>query len=106
MIYLSNTTQAQSVMIPKERSSKGTLVFSAQSTMNLTIFEKEVVNISSSALYFNVSLTLEDGIPAGEYEYILTDEEGVLSSGIMVVGDLSIPVEYTNEVTYEQYETI
>lgn len=106
MIYLSNTSGSQSVMIPKDRESIGTMVFSAQSTMNLTSFDREVVNIGSSALYFNISFLLEDGIPAGEYEYTLTDDEGLLSSGVMVVGDLSIPVEYNNEVTYEQYETI
>lgn len=106
MIYLINTTETQTVAIPKERVENGALMFVAQSTMNLNTFELEAVNISSSSLYFNISLALPQGLPAGEYEYALTDNDGVLSSGVMVVGDLSIPVEYINETTYEQYETI
>ena len=46
---------------------------------------------------------LQEGVPSGEYEYTLSDEVGVLSTGLLVVGDLEIPTEYNKEIAYEQY---
>lgn len=106
MLYLQNNSDAQSLLIPKSRETKGKLLFSAESAMNLTSFEREVIDVGSSAYYLTIPLTFQEGMPSGEYEYALTDEEGVVSTGILIVGDLDTAIEYTNNVEYEQYEFI
>jgi hypothetical protein len=46
---------------------------------------------------------LSEKIVSGEYEYTLSDEVGVLSTGLLVIGDLELSTEYNNEIAYEQY---
>jgi hypothetical protein len=50
-----------------------------------------------------VLVELKEDIPSGEYDYTLSDEVGVLSTGLLVIGDYEIPTEYNKELTYEQY---
>jgi hypothetical protein len=58
---------------------------------------------NSSLLYYKMMIALPDKIMKGEYEYTLSDEVGVLSTGLLVIGDLEIPTEYNKEIAYEQY---
>ena len=44
-------------------------------------------------------------ITDGEYEYTLSYEDSVLSTGLLVVGDFAKPDQYNKEIIYEQYET-
>lgn len=105
MVYLKHTTSEQSLFIPKEgRYASGRLHFKAYSTINRFGFSDAVVDDNTSALYFRFSISLKENIPTGEYEYTLSDEVGVLSTGILVVGDLESPIEYNKVSEYEQYE--
>ena len=48
-------------------------------------------------------IRLSEGIMSGEYEYTLSDEVGVLSTGLLIIGEKEMLTEYNNEITYEQY---
>jgi hypothetical protein len=78
-----------------------TLLIKGTSTLLEVIMEMSDGN--SSALYHKMMITLPDSITAGEYEYSLSDNAGVLSTGLLVIGDLEIPTEYNKEIAYEQY---
>ena len=104
MIYLKHTTEEQTLFIPREgRAAKGRLSFQAYSSVNLTGFVDEVTDANTSTLYFKIDITLKGNIPAGEYEYKLQDEVGVLSSGILMIGETQSPIEYNKVTEYEQY---
>ena len=104
MIYLRHTTGLQMMYVPKVgRDAIGDIAFNATSTINQFTFSFDAAEENSSLLYHKALIELQSDIPAGEYEYILSDKIGVLSTGILVVGDLDNPLEYNNETTYEQY---
>ena len=104
MIYLKHTTDLQMMYVPKDgRDAKGDVSFKAFSTINQFEFSFDAAEENSSLLYHKVFVELKEDIPSGEYEYTLYDEVGVLSTGLLVVGDLDNPMEYNKETTYEQY---
>ena len=105
MIYLKHTTDLQMMHIPKDgRDVNGDVVFKAFSTINQFGFSFDVAaEEDTSLLYHKVLVELNEDIPSGEYEYTLSDEVGVLSTGLLVVGDLDNPMEYNKVTTYEQY---
>ena len=107
MIYLQNTTESQVMFIPKNgKSPQGDLVFKAKSTIDLEVEINQVVtDLQTSDLYFNLAVTLNAGLPNGEYEYSLSVGEILVSSGLLVIGENSKPSEYNKVITYEQYET-
>lgn len=107
MIYAPNTPDSVSLMIPRNGFAiEGDLTFSLRSTMDKDIpVETEVEDLGTSALFVNVAVTLPEGLPCGEYEYILRDEEKVISTGLMVLMGENETNEYSNETIYEQYET-
>ena len=107
MIYLQNTTESQVMFIPKNgMTPQGDLVFKAKSTIDLEVEINQVVtDLQTSDLYFNLSVTLNAGLPDGEYEYSLSAGEILVSSGLLVIGENSKPSEYNKVITYEQYET-
>ena len=90
--------------IPKDgRDAKGNVFFKAFSTINQFGFSFDAAEEDTSLLYHKVLVELKQDIPTGEYEYTLSDEVGVLSTGLLVIGDLDKPFEYNKEVYYEQY---
>lgn len=104
MIYLKNTTDLQMMYVPKDgRDAKGNVFFKAFSTINQFGFSFDAVEENSSLLYHKVLVELKQDIQSGEYEYTLSDEVGVLSTGLLVIGDLELPTEYNKEIAYEQY---
>ena len=104
MIYLKHTTDMQIVYIPKDgRDAIGNVSFKAFSTINQFGFSFDAVEEDTSLLYHKVLVELKQDIPSGEYEYTLSDEVGVLSTGLLVVGDFDNPMQYNKETTYEQY---
>ena len=107
MIYLQNTTESQVMFIPKNgKSPQGDLVFKAKSTIDLEVEINQVVtDLQTSDLYFNLAVTLNAGLPNGEYEYSLSVGEILVSSGLLVIGENVKPNEYNKVITYEQYET-
>ena len=104
MIYLKYNTEAQTLFIPKGvREVDGRLFFRAYSTMNLYGFSGEVIDLKSSESFYRIAIKMPKGVPAGEYEYTLSDSIGALSAGLLIVGDLDSPIQYQNEIIYEQY---
>ena len=104
MIYLKHTTDLQLLCVPKtERNALAdvTLRIKCTSTGREVIIESSEGN--SSLLYYKMMIALPDDVVKGEYEYTLSDEMGVLSTGLLVVGDLDNSMEYNKETTYEQY---
>lgn len=91
--------------VPKDgRDAKGDIFFKAFSTINQFGFAFDAAEENSSLLYHKVLVELKENIPSGEYEYTLSDEVGVLSAGLLVIGEMDSHVEYVIEKEYEQYE--
>ena len=107
MIYLQNITESQVMFIPRTgMPPQVDLVFKAKSTIDLEVEINQVVtDLQTSDLYFNLAVTLNAGLPDGEYEYSLSAGEILVSSGLLVIGENSKPSEYNKVITYEQYET-
>lgn len=104
MIYLKNISSPQQVFIPRDRETEGLLKFSLKNTINLSVpVAADVVDLNSD-LYVIFEIELPEQIATGEYEYELTDDAGVISSGLLVVEGLSSASEYNISVQYEQYE--
>ena len=104
MIYLNNTIKEQEVFIPKTIDREVWKVsLQIKSTISSDNFSIDGVVGNCSALYYSMMVALSEKIVSGEYEYTLSDEVGVLSTGLLVIGDLELPTEYNNEIAYEQY---
>lgn len=71
------------------------------------IYNSEVTDKGTSGSYYTFDITLPEDIVDGEYEYILSDNDDVLSTGIITIqGKDTYPKEqYNKPITYEQYET-
>lgn len=99
MIYLKNISTPQEVFIPKCREANGELVFSLKDVGNQPVIDKE-----TSDLYFRFNMKLPADIASGEHEYTLSDDAGVLSTGLLIVGEPSTPTEYNKIIQYGQSE--
>ena len=109
MIYLSNTTDAQVAYVPRDTEvpEGATIRFAMKSTVDLdTVVNALVIDMGILKLYFNVALTLPEGVTPGEYQYELTADGDALSTGLLVVRDNGLQTEeYNKEIEYEQYES-
>lgn len=107
MIYLHNTTEPQVIYVPRNMETpQGDIVFRAKSTIDLAVeVEMVVINLETSALYYNIAVTLPAGVPDGEYEYSLSVGDTIIASGLLAIGGYSDPSQYNKDITYEQYET-
>lgn len=109
MIYLRNTTTAQTAFIPKELKGTGGLSLTIVSTLDMVAYVdgQAVSDTGFFSLYYRISVALPEGMPDGEYEYTLKDGNGaVLASGVLKVGEQTgTTEEYNSEVIYEQYES-
>ena len=107
MIYLTNTTDAQVVFVPRDTAiCGGTLTFRATSTVELKkILDCVVLDLQSTKIYYNIALALPSDATPGEYEYVLKSGDAVVSTGLLVVGEYTVDVagEYDKPITYEQY---
>lgn len=107
MIYLKNQREEQKLMIPRNsQGGTGSMLFSLKNTIDLTEdLSVEVTDEASYSLYHLISLTLTDDLTEGEYEYSLTEDGKVLSSGLLIVtGESRTVDQYEKDITYEQYE--
>ena len=106
MVYLSQTTKAQTCYMPiVERKPTEGLSLRFVSTITNKVFNCECQKKGTAfSHYCFIELVLPNGIQEGEYQYELFDEEGSLSVGILVVGDPDKPMEHDNTMEYEQYE--
>ena len=101
MIYLKNISTPQMIFIPKSREIEGSLVFTLDS---LSIYvDSKVVEVQSD-LYIRINIELPAEITTGEHSYVLIDEAGVVSTGLLVVESESVVYEHNLSVQYEQYE--
>lgn len=104
MIYLNNTTEKQTLYIPRMRElSGGDLFFKAKSRMESQELNLHCEDDMTSILYHKIAVTLPENIAEGEYDYILGNGLGELSCGLLVIGELDKPFEYDNTIEYEQY---
>lgn len=105
MVYLDSIASQQTLFIPKCREAVGVMVFSLRNTIDQSVLViKDVVDLGASDLYFRIGITFPADITDGEYEYSLTDDEGVISTGLLTIGKLSGSIEYNKAITYEQYK--
>lgn len=61
-------------------------------------YEFQVDDIGDSTLFYHFNITLEAGVDDGEYGYILYDDEDVVATGLLQVGDYTpSTTAYTND---------
>ena len=106
MIYLTNISDAQILMIPK---NGGIVTGEMSLVMRNTTDQQEttlsVTDLNTSGLYFNLAVALPEGIADGEYQYTLKDGNIQVSCGLLYIGDLQSPSQYERTITYQQYES-
>ena len=104
MIYLKNISTPQVIFIPKCRETEGSLVFSIKSTINHSVSVNASVVDLQSELFILFPVELPADTNTGEYEYELTDDAGLVSTGLLVIEGESVVYEHNLSVQYEQYE--
>lgn len=105
MLYLQNSTKSQVLVVPTNGITPGNgLRLKVRSTIDLEEVTLEVTAGESSDQYAHLSVTLPDDMSQGEYEYILDDARGVISTGLLILGNYEGSVqEYETEIVYKQY---
>ena len=104
MIYLKHTTDLQMLYIPKVcRNTMEDVTLLIKGTSNLSEVIRDLSDGNSSSLYHKMMIALPGSITPGEYEYSLSDNAGVLSTGLLIIGEHENPTEYNKEIAYEQY---
>lgn len=107
MIYLKNTTERQTLYIPRTSRARelsgNDLFFTAISRMHSERIYFFCEDDMTSAIYHKMEVELPENIESGEYDYNLDDAFGELSCGLLVIGDIDTPIEYDNTIEYEQY---
>ena len=104
MIYLQNTRESQVLFVPRNGAeASGELTLKASNTIDQDFIIDRVLELRTSDRYFNLSITLPEDCPDGEYEYALMDDNIVLSTGILVLQSADARTEYDKDIVYEQY---
>lgn len=104
MIYLKSIGTPQPMYVPKNRRPQGALIFTLKNTINQSmVIEQKVYDQWTYGLYYKIMVTLPADIPSGECEYSLKDDKGVISTGLLIVGDVVETKEYKKVIQYEQY---
>lgn len=105
MIYLSNTSEEQQVMIPRNGLTVGEqLTLEIRNTTSLVEESMQVEESGDSGMYALLAVSLPEGVPDGEYQYRLKDGDDMVSGGLLVIGHDSEPSQYEETITYTQYE--
>lgn len=106
MIYLTNISDAQILMIPK---NGGIVTGEMSLVMRNTTDQQEntlsVTDMNTSGLYFHLAVALPEGIADGEYQYTLKKGNIQVSCGLLYIGDLQSASQYERTITYQQYES-
>lgn len=106
MIYLTNISDAQILMIPKNGGIvTGEMSLVLRNTTDQQETTLSVTDLNTSGLYFNLAVTLPEGLADGEYQYTLKDGNIQVSCGLLYIGDLQSPSQYERTITYQQYES-
>lgn len=111
MVIITNNSIPQTIYIPKvmgKSSQLGQGVLEMVSTADHKVYSFAVVDTSFSGLYFVVSVTLEEGMASGDYEYTLYNNGEVASTGVMMLIPegtvIPHPNIYEQSIEYEQYQ--
>ena len=106
MIYLTNISDAQILMIPKNGGIvTGEMSLVLRNTTDQQETTLSVTDLNTSGLYFNLAVALPEGIADGEYQYTLKNGNIQVSCGLLYIGDLQSPSQYERTITYQQYES-
>ena len=106
MIYLTNISDAQILMIPKNGGIvTGEMSLVLRNTTDQQETTLSVTDMNTSGLYFNLAVALPEGLADGEYQYTLKDGNIQVSCGLLYVGDMQSPSQYERTITYQQYES-
>ena len=106
MIYLTNISDAQILMIPKNGGIvTGEMSLVMRNTTDLQEITLSVTDLNTSGLYYNLAVALPEEIADGEYQYTLKDSNIQMSCGLLYIGDLQSPSQYERTITYQQYES-
>ena len=106
MIYLKNIEDLQQLLIPKGREFVvSDIVFEIFSPIYQDALYFDIQGVQISSLYYVFSLSLPRGIEQGEYEYLLKDSLGELSSGVLKIGCNDNRIEYKIEHEYKEFAT-
>lgn len=106
MVYVSNTGDTQIISLPRSFHRQNGLRYHLKiSQADKEIYATNLTDLGGSWLYYNFQIDLPEEMASGEYEYLLTAENGdVMSEGIMVVQwERQEHEEYVKFVEYEQY---
>lgn len=76
-----------------------------KNTIDLMETSVVVEKLTETEIYYNIAVTLPDGLPDGEYEYHLSMGNESLSSGLLVLGENFQPSQLQREIAYTQYES-
>ena len=111
MVIITNNSIPQTIYIPKVMGKAFPLeegVLQLFSTTDHKGYTFAVVDTMMSGLYYVVSVTLEEGMASGEYEYTLYNNGEVASTGLMMLipeGQIiPHPNVYEQSIEYEQYQ--
>ena len=106
MIYLTNISDAQILMIPKNGGIvTGEMSLVLRNTTDQQETTLSVTDLNTSGLYFKLAVALPEGIADGEYQYTLKNGNIQVSCGLLYIGDLQSPSQYERTITYQQYES-
>ena len=106
MIYLTNISDAQILMIPKNGGIvTGEMSLVLRNTTDQQETTLSVTDLNTAGLYFNLAVALPEGIADGEYQYTLKNGNIQVSCGLLYIGDLQSPSQYERTITYQQYES-
>lgn len=101
-----NISDAQILMIPKNGGIvTGEMFLVMRNTTDQQETTLYVTDLNTSELYFNLAVTLPEGLADGEYQYTLKDGNIQVSCGLLYIGDLQSPSQYERTITYQQYES-
>lgn len=64
-------------------------------------YDFQVEDIGDSTLFYHFNIALEAGVDDGEYGYILYDDDNIVATGLLQVGDYVPPTGSTTVYTKE-----
>ena len=106
MIYLTNISDAQILMIPRNGGIvTGEMSLVLRNTTDQQETTLSVTDLNTSGLYFHLAVALPEGIADGEYQYSLKAGNIQVSCGLLYIGDLQSASQYERTITYQQYES-
>lgn len=107
MVYVTTSTDAQSVYFPRNgwtASGTGEVTLEATSTSDLTEVSFSVSSWSLSGDYILAAVVAPSALFAGEWEYTMTLPDGNELTGLMTAeGEAVTTTEYNTEINYTQY---